>query len=409
MKAVEPANSSCEYQAPDDRCSNESDAPHVFDPMAVDYQMLLLPCICFTGIFGNSMALLLIRTNYWLRRLPSNIYLSILSISGSVFLSTVLLMWMDMWFQLPLYNGNEFGCKMLTFLAHCCDFLCVWMIIFVSFDRAVVLFRPSFRKTVCSVKFARRVVVGTVIAGFLMYSWCLLLAGLEHNAELDITECGVIRANWTFDLNQLYVMFIAADTVISNFVPSVIIVVVNALAIHRYRSCMRLYSSGLLRVRFLRPPSATPATDRRLTEQAKGLLFSQTNTSTSMCDRNSVQSRKLRSSDLQLTRTLLIVTSTFVLLNLPSYGLRLYQNLFQFENRTSQAFLVINFVAYLMYYVHHAVLFYMYIFWSPQMKKELKPTAIKLLECYCCKTVPEFGHDQKKRRGISAHSVRRID
>lgn len=29
---------------------------------------------------------------------------------------------------------------------------------------------------------------------------------------------------------------------------------------------------------------------------------------------------------------------------------------------------------------------------SPQMKKQLKPTAMRLLECYCFKTVPEFGH-----------------
>ncbi|VDN18127.1 unnamed protein product [Gongylonema pulchrum] len=50
------------------------------------------------------------------------------------------------------------------------------------------------------------------------------------------------------------------------------------------------------------------------------------------------------------------------------------------------------FATYLLYYLHHAVLFYMYIFWSPQMKKQIKPTALKLLECYCFKTVPEFGH-----------------
>ena len=51
-------------------------------------------------------------------------------------------------------------------------------------------------------------------------------------------------------------------------------------------------------------------------------------------------------------------------------------------------------MSHIIYYAHHAVLFYMYIFWSPQMKKQLKPTALKLIECYCCKAVPEFGHGQ---------------
>lgn len=36
-------------------------------------------------------------------------------------------------------------------------------------------------------------------------------------------------------------------------------------------------------------------------------------------------------------------------------------------------------------YTHHAILFYLYIFYSPQMKKRLLPTALKLLECYCLK------------------------
>jgi hypothetical protein len=45
-------------------------------------------------------------------------------------------------------------------------------------------------------------------------------------------------------------------------------------------------------------------------------------------------------------------------------------------------------------YMHHACLFYLYIFYSPQMKKRLLPTALKLLECYCCKMDGGDLHDQ---------------
>nr|CAD2203033.1 unnamed protein product [Meloidogyne enterolobii] len=99
---------------------------------------------------------------------------------------------------------------------------------------------------------------------------------------------------------------------------------------------------------------------------------------------------KLKSSDLTLSRSLLIVTSTFVLLNVPNYAFRLYDALFNVEQ--THLWLLLYFITFLLYYLHHAVLFYMYIFWSPQMKKQLMPTALKLLECYCFKTVPEFGH-----------------
>lgn len=136
-----------------------------------------------------------------------------------------------------------------------------------------------------------------------------------------------------------------------------------------------------------------------------------TNQLTSQSSRVSHGGNKLRSSDLTLSRSLLIVTryiylhsivnnlpfSTFVLLNVPNYGFRLYQTAFEVE--PSHLWLFLFFITYLLYYLHHAVLFYMYIFWSPQMKKQLMPTALKLLECYCFKTVPDFGHHSQLSQG----------
>ncbi|GMT30623.1 hypothetical protein PFISCL1PPCAC_21920, partial [Pristionchus fissidentatus] len=109
------------------------------------------------------------------------------------------------------------------------------------------------------------------------------------------------------------------------------------------------------------------------------------NTST----RTATNCGKLRSSDLQLSRSLLVVTSTFVLLNVPNYVFRIVDFLFE---PVGHLYSFLHYVTFLLYYLHHTVLFYMYIFWSPQMKKQLRPTAMRLLECYCFKTVPEFGH-----------------
>uniref|UniRef100_A0A914PII7 Uncharacterized protein n=1 Tax=Panagrolaimus davidi TaxID=227884 RepID=A0A914PII7_9BILA len=99
--------------------------------------------------------------------------------------------------------------------------------------------------------------------------------------------------------------------------------VVNSLSIYRYRQCMKIYASGVLRVRFLRMPETQ---DQKLTEEtttAKKLLLSQQSQTTNQMSANSNRSTpgtKLRSSDLTLSRSLLIVTSTFVLLNMPNYG-----------------------------------------------------------------------------------------
>ncbi|KAK5964665.1 hypothetical protein GCK32_020929, partial [Trichostrongylus colubriformis] len=81
-------------------------------------------------------------TNFWLRRLTSNVYLCTLSISSCVFLLTLIVSWVDSAYRLHIYMDSEIGCKVFTFLAHLSDFNCVWMISWISCDRMVVLYRP---------------------------------------------------------------------------------------------------------------------------------------------------------------------------------------------------------------------------------------------------------------------------
>ncbi|EYC43210.1 hypothetical protein Y032_0500g2582 [Ancylostoma ceylanicum] len=348
----------------------------------------LLPLLCIVGIVGNSMALLLIRTNFWLRRLTSNVYLCTLSISSCVFLFTLIVSWVDSMYRLHIYMDSEIGCKLFTFLAHLSDFICVWMISWISCDRMVVLYRPAFRKWVCTKRFARNWMICTLLTSILFYSWVFMFAGLEEYK--DDQFCGLSSKAQVFGypVADHYFLFTLLDTAICTLLPAILIMFVNSLSIYRYRQCMRIYSSGVLRVRFDRSSNGNPIPYEETT--AKKLLLSQTHTNThTSTQSNRSACGKLRSSDLQLSRTLLIVTSTFVLLNVPSYMVRIIQYIFEPQ---TQIFHFLHYFSYLIYYLHHAVLFYMYIFWSPQMKKQLKPTAIRLLECYCFKTVPEFGH-----------------
>ncbi|CAB3408558.1 unnamed protein product [Caenorhabditis bovis] len=362
----------------------------------------LLPIFCFVGILGNSMALILIRTNFWLRRLTSNIYLCTLSVSSCVFLVTVIISWADTYLKLPLYGESEIGCKTFTFIAHFSDFVCVWMISLISCDRMIVLFRPRLRRWVCTKTFARNMTIGTVLTSCVLYSWVFVFAGLESygNENDQLYFCGLSNDVDVFGykVNQHYFFFTLMDTAICTLLPAILIIIVNSFSTYRYRQCMKIYSSGVLRVRFVRAPT-TQQQQLQLNNDTiqfeettvKKYLLSTDNPHSNLptCSTQSRNCGKLRSSDLQLSRTLLIVTSTFVLLNVPSYAMRILQHIF---NPKSHLFHFILFVTYLIYYLHHAVLFYMYIFWSPQMKKQLKPTAMRLLECYCLKTVPEFGH-----------------
>uniref|UniRef100_A0A914C623 G-protein coupled receptors family 1 profile domain-containing protein n=1 Tax=Acrobeloides nanus TaxID=290746 RepID=A0A914C623_9BILA len=371
------------------------------------YARHFLPIFCVVGIVGNCMALVLIRTNYWLKRLTSNIYLCTLSVCGCLFLSTVMGTWLDSTFGFPIYNASVIGCKMLTFIAHSCDFICVWMISWVSCDRMIVLYRPGVRKWVCTKSFARNLVICTVLFSSTLYGWCLVFATVEKADEnSSATYCGInsqIEIGG-YNFHELHIIFSLLDTVLCTVVPSVVIMLVNSLSIYRYRQCMKIYASGMLRVRFLRVPETECLKHTEETTTAKKLLLSpqsQTTNQPSAVSTRSTRSGKLKSSDLTLSRSLLIVTSTFVLLNVPNYVFRLYESVFDIQS--TQLFQFLLFISFLLYYLHHAVLFYMYIFWSPQLKKQLWPSLLRLVECYCCKNVPEFGHHSQ----VSMNAVRR--
>ena len=91
-------------------------------------------------------------------------------------------------------------------------------------------------------------------------------------------------------------------------------------------------------------------------------------------------------------KSLAVISSVFVILNLPMYLCRLL-----FSGKDDEVMpswkIILQTVCFILYYAHHAILFYVYIFNSPAMRKELIPTALKLLECYCLKNVPDFGHE----------------
>uniref|UniRef100_A0A1I7XN54 G_PROTEIN_RECEP_F1_2 domain-containing protein n=1 Tax=Heterorhabditis bacteriophora TaxID=37862 RepID=A0A1I7XN54_HETBA len=92
----------------------------------------------------------------------------------------------------------------------------------------------------------------------------------------------------------------------------------------------------------------------------------------------------LRWTDIQLTRSLMVVTWVFIVLNMPNYLYRMATNILGVSNQTAMM-QNLSLLAHFLLYTHHALLFYLYIFYSPQMKRRLKPTALKLLECYCFK------------------------
>uniref|UniRef100_A0A7E4UVB5 G_PROTEIN_RECEP_F1_2 domain-containing protein n=1 Tax=Panagrellus redivivus TaxID=6233 RepID=A0A7E4UVB5_PANRE len=322
-----------------------------------------MPLCAFVGLSGNAMVFLLICTNRIFRKLPSSVYLLFLAAMSSIFLLSLLSFWVEE--------------------AHFCDFSSVWLIALVGFERLTLLYKASSFRVRRTLSSAKRQVIWVLLIACICNVWILFVAKINEVGECDI--------NSAYD--HLYNWFSLFETISCMIIPSIFIVFSNIFVVLRLRAHLKdtpcsptvsfntadtVYSTAgpsqtvkstmISKASLCRPNSRFSLTKAELKEAGR-------------CKRHS-----LRYADLQLTRSLLVVTTAFIMLNMPNYA---YRIAIQILNISDQSVFMQRFslAAHVLLYTHHAILFYLYIFYSPQMKKRLVPTALKLLECYCLKHV----------------------
>lgn len=365
---------------------------------------IYVPLCCVVGLTGNCMVWVLIRSNRILKKLPSNVYLLTMATSSSIFLISLFIFWLELISQTALYSHSTFACKLVTFVAHWCDFCSVWLIVLVGFERLVLLYRAKRATTVSKAKLH---VTTLLIAAFVFNSWILVVAKSSRNPVTNATDCDIYP-----EYEMLYTVFNAVETVCCIAVPSVVIIISNVFVVCKLHTHMkRIPPSPTVSFKtgdFESASAGTPSHTLKSMVVTKGSVvgrsegrFSTISTkgtvavSPSSAGKHKRRRRSgLRFTDLQLTRSLLVVTSVFICLNLPNYIFRMTTSLLGAnDHNPSQTNQLLSIAVHTLLYTHHAILFYLYIFYSPQMKKRLAPTAAKLLECYCFKNVPDFGHD----------------
>ena len=63
------------------------------------------------------------------------------------------------------------------------------------------------------------------------------------------------------------------DTIVCTVLPSAVIIVVNAFSTYRYRQCMKIYSAGILRVRFSNNNHIEHEDDGKVTVRYVSFIF----------------------------------------------------------------------------------------------------------------------------------------
>ncbi|XP_028156642.1 thyrotropin-releasing hormone receptor-like [Ostrinia furnacalis] len=251
---------------------------YVADQVASSLNIYYTPMLVLLGLLGNGMCVSVFFTSK-LRLQSTSQYLSALAISDSVFLVQLLPPWLNALGITGVFHEPGF-CQVFVYTSYVTSCLSAWLVVAFTVERFVAVLYPLRRNAVCTVARARHVIASIVLASLLINLPVLRFATPTTN------DCNI-------DYNYLEhaARFNIIDTGVSFTLPLLVIVVLNSWIM---AGVWRLERARTQLVKAERPAG-------RRVARVVG------------CPR----------SQNRITRMLLIVSSVFVVLNLPAYTMRI--------------------------------------------------------------------------------------
>ena len=141
------------------------------------FRNITTPMICVVGVIANILtcATFLSPT---LRQTSCNVYLAARSLSDTMFLLTLIIVWLES-VQLPIFHTNGV-CQAVVFLSYVSGFFSVWMVVAVSLENYIRVCHLSFLHLFCTVKKAKICCCILLTLSMFIYSFPLWMTGIEQ-------------------------------------------------------------------------------------------------------------------------------------------------------------------------------------------------------------------------------------
>lgn len=291
---------------------------------------ILIPIIVFVGVFGNSVSMSVFTSNY-LRRSSSSTFLVALACTDNVFLICLFVTWFDG--SVDNILNSVRSCQVISYLTFVSSFLSVWFVVGFTSERYIAICHPLRAKLFCTQVRERVAVVIFIMLSVVLYNFASWTTDVYTSK--DITRC-------TYNIKFIKFLNIVTwlDTVVTMLIPFTLIFFMN----------MRV--------------ACTAATFQ---EKRKGCLTPR--------DARRVKHRALRSKQqMRVTRTLLLVSTTFLVLNLPSHVFKLSSLISHFLNPAASyqmAQYLIQEISQIFYYASFSMNFFLYALYGKHFQRSL--------------------------------------
>ncbi|CAH1782918.1 unnamed protein product [Owenia fusiformis] len=288
-----------------------------------------IPFIVLAGIIGNSLSLLVFTCSH-LKRVSSSVYLSALSITDTGLLVMIFIVWLES-VNVSTYHKNGW-CQLVEYMSHVCAFLSVWFIISFTVERYIAIFHPGRSQEMCTTKRSIGVVILMVFIG------C----------------SGYLSIIWTVHAQKFGRFYMC-------------------IALPQYRHLLTGVATANVVLNLIVPIVAIAVLNMLITQKIAAFY----NTKTFI--ENEVHGRRERNTSyrtqITVTRILLIVSSVYLMLNMPFYCIQLHLFMMNHVKDTwtpSPSESLWRCLFQIVHYVSFSIKFYLYTLYSTRFRYSLK-------------------------------------
>ena len=302
---------------------------------------ICVPIIGTVGICGNILSIVVFLTRY-MRRLSCSIFLAGLAFVDNLFLVSLMITWVDGHLANILTSG--ISCQCIIFVTYVSSFLSVWFIVGFTCERFFAICFP-LRAFTCTKFRGKTAVLSLTVLACLSYtfSFYTVTVGRNHSRQICVFR------NEYMDFLQTATWI---DTIITLVIPFLTITIVNAKILQTFFKSSK------------RRPIHHPKLRRLSADPRQG---------------RNISSRPIwkRHPSFRITRTVLFVSTTFIVLNLPSHTIRLY-NLITYTSNgggnftTSVKFLFLQELGNMLFYMTFGCNFILYTLFGSNFRHSLK-------------------------------------
>ncbi len=295
----------------------------------------------------------------------------------------LLITWLSYWGVNIMHRQP--WCVLSVYLAYVCSFLSVWIVVSFTVERFIIVVFPLQGRNILRVRRAIGVVVGLAIFSILFYSYALFTSKI-----IDMMGFKQCATELRF-MNFLAVMT-HTDTVITLIIPSLTIIVLNSLigcfiykASKEFNNDSALkFQSGESRFSYSSNTMATAMTELSSEEDSckektapavQGNRGLRASTSVSVCSRRNDSKKTARRKHMKSTKMLLIISTVFLLMNLPAHVIRIRQLVLQMMRKyyvPTADEEGIRDLAHLVYYANFAINFFLYSLCGEKFRRCVK-------------------------------------